>query len=183
MTPQELASASLPITGEDPITDLAALLGAQAAIYEEMHEVVRARFAALAANDLEVLGSLVGREQPMIAALRRLDSARLMVLRPLATRMGTEAERVTVTEIAEAVGSVRAAGLVAARDRLVAITGRVRHANEQNRILLEACLDSANELAQTLLGVIETNPQYGASRGANTTPGTGDPPRLADLRA
>lgn len=183
MTPQELAIGSLPITGEDPIVDLTSVLDAQAAIYDGMLDVVRARFTALAANDIDALGDLVGREQPMVASLRRLESGRLMVLRPLASRLGVAAETLTVSLIAEALGNERATPLVAARDRLLATVDRVQEANERNRLLLEACLDSANDLAQTLLQVIETSPQYGSLVAGGPASGTGDPPRLADLRA
>ncbi|NCA13521.1 MAG: flagellar protein FlgN [Proteobacteria bacterium] len=183
MTPQELAVNTLPITGEDAIVDLTSLLDAQVAIYDDMLEVARGRFAALAANDVEALGSLVGREGPMLASLRRLDSARLMVLRPLATRLGVDVARLTVSRIAEEVGPERALPLVSSRDRLVAVATRVQDANEQNRRLLEACLDSVNDLAQSLLQAIETNPQYGSLVGGGSAPGAGDPPRLADLRA
>ena len=50
-------------------------------------------------------------------------------------------------------------------------------------MLLEGCLDSVNDLAQSLLQAIEMNPQYGALGGAANQTGAGDPPRLADLRA
>jgi flagellar biosynthesis/type III secretory pathway chaperone len=183
MTPQDLALNALPITGEDAIVDLTSLIDAQAAIYDEMHQVARSRFAALGANNVDALGALVGREGPMLASLRRLDSARLMVLRPLASRLGIDVARLTVSRIAEEVGPDRARPLLSSRDRLVAIAARVQDANEQNRRLLEACLDSVNDLAQSLLQTIETNPQYGSLLGGGNAPGAGDPPRLADVRA
>ena len=183
MTPQELTLNALPITGEDAIADLTALIDAQAAIYDDMLAVARARFVALAANDVEALGALVGREGPMLASLRRFDSARVMVLRPLAANLGIDVARLTVSRIADEVGPERARTLVSSRDRLVAVATRVQDANEQNRRLLEACLDSVNDLAQSLLQAIETNPQYGSLIAGNATSGAGDPPRLADLRA
>jgi flagellar biosynthesis/type III secretory pathway chaperone len=183
MTPQELAVNALPITGEDAIVDLTSLIVAQAAIYDEMLEVARARFVALAANDVDALSALVGREGPMLASLRRFDSARVMVLRPLASKLGVDVSRVTVSRIAEEIGPERALTLLSARDRLVAVATRVQGANEQNRRLLEACLDSVNDLAQSLLQAIETNPQYGSLVSGGVAPGAGDPPRLADLRA
>ena len=183
MTPQELAVNALPITGEDAIVDLTSLIDAQAAIYDDMLQVARARFTALAANDVDALSALVGREGPMLASLRRLDSARLMVLRPLASSLGVDVTRLTVSRIAEEVGPDRSRALVSSRDRLVAVATRVQDANEQNRRLLEACLDSVNDLAQSLLQAIETNPQYGSLMGGGAASGAGDPPRLADLRA
>jgi flagellar biosynthesis/type III secretory pathway chaperone len=184
MTPQELAGNALPITGEDAIVDLMSLIDAQAAIYDDMLAVARARFIALASNDIDALAALVGREGPMLASLRRFDSARVMVLRPLAARLGIEVARLTVSRIADEVGQERACRLVSSRDRLVAVATRVQDANEQNRRLLEACLDSVNDLAQSLLQAIETNPQYGSFVAGNAAaPSAGDPPRLADLRA
>ena len=183
MNPLNPIAAPLPITGDDVIQDLISVLNAQSDTYTQMYEVVRSRFLALAAVDFDTLTELVGREQPMIAHLRRLESARTMLLRPLAARLGLGAERLTVTELCKHVSPEESKALAGARDRLVAVADRVQQANEQNRVLLEGCLDSVNDLAQSLLQVIEMNPQYGALGGAANQTGTGDPPRLADLRA
>lgn len=85
-----------------------------------------------------------------------------MLLRPLATRLRLIADRLTVTELCKHVSPEESKALAAARDRLVAVADRVQQANEQNRVLLEGCLDSVNDLAQSLLQAIEMNPQYGA---------------------
>jgi len=183
MTSLNPIPAPLPITGEDVIQDLISVLHAQCDTYTQMYDVVRSRFMALAAVDFDTLTELVGREQPMIAHLRRLESARTMLLRPLAARLGLVAERLTVTEVCKHVSPEESKALAGARDRLVAVADRVQQANEQNRILLEGCLDSVNDLAQSLLQAIEMNPQYGALGGAANQAGAGDPPRLADLRA
>lgn len=183
MNPLNPIAAPLPITGDDVIQDLISVLNAQSDTYTQMYEVVRSRFLALAAVDFDTLTDLVGREQPMIAHLRRLESARTMLLRPLAARLGLIADRLTVTELCKHVSLEESKALAAARDRLVAVADRVQQANEQNRVLLEGCLDSVNDLAQSLLQAIEMNPQYGALGGAANQTGTGDPPRLADLRA
>ena len=99
MNPLNPIAASLPITGDDVIQDLISVLNAQSDTYTQMYDVVRSRFLALAAVDFDTLTDLVGREQPLIAHLRRLESARTMLLRPLATRLGLIAERLTVTEL------------------------------------------------------------------------------------
>lgn len=182
MTPLELSMASLPISGDDPIADLIAVLDAQGKVYDDLHAVAQARFVALAASDIEALGVLVGREQPLVTSLRRLESTRMMVVRPIASELGVDAELLTVSQICEAIEEPEASALSTARDHLTATVARVQEANERNRILLQGCLDSATDLAQTLLQAIEMSPQYGALGGSGQS-GTGDPPRLADLRA
>jgi flagellar biosynthesis/type III secretory pathway chaperone len=169
--------------GADPVADLLAVLEAQRTVYGQLLDLASERHAALAAADAERLSELATHEQPLLTRVRRLESARLQVVRPWADQLGLAAEEVTVSTLVQHLDPSRGAALLAARGALLDVVGRVDDANRRNAQLLDGCLASVDSSIQDLLQHVQhvqTAPRYaqGGSRAAQE-PG----PRITDYRA
>ncbi len=162
---------------------LLAVLEAQEAIYRQLQALADERLAALVAADVEALSALIGREQPLLAQLSRLEAARLQAVGPWAAQRGVPAERLTMAEIVSMVRPVAPAmaeRLEAMRRRLLATAEALQAANRQNADLLQACLDSVNASIYHLLQVVQLDPRY-SSEGKQAGPEA--VVRLTDYRA
>ena len=172
-----------PSVSGDPVTDLLAVLEAQRTVYGQLLELAADRHAALVAADAERLAELAGHEQPLLTRARRLETARLQLVRPWAAKLGVKPEAVTVTELVQHVDRPRAAAVLAARDALLEVVSRVDAANQRNAQLLDGCLASVDASIQDLLQhvqVVQVDPRY-AQGGARASQEAG--PRLTDYRA
>lgn len=156
------------------------MLDAQIAVYTQLLEVAEERYAALTAADVERLGALVGHEEPLLSRVRRLEAARLQVIRPWAAALGCEPERATVSDLVPLLDHTAASTLEEARDKLVSVVEAVSVANERNAQFLEVCLRSVNASVQHLLQTVQLDPRY-AQTGGRTGQEAG--PRLTDYRA
>jgi flagellar biosynthesis/type III secretory pathway chaperone len=168
------------LTSADPLADLLAVLEAQKTVYGHLLRIAEERHAALGAADTDQLNALAEAEQPLVSRVRRLESARLQLVRPWAEQLDIAPEEVTVTRIAEVVPPAAAAQLTAARDQLLAAVQQVDDANQRNAHLLNACLESVNESVQHLLHTVQLDPRYAQSGSRASQPGG---PRLTDYRA
>jgi flagellar biosynthesis/type III secretory pathway chaperone len=166
--------------GTDPIQDLLAILDAQATVYGHLLQVAIERHSALAAADADRLSELAEREEPLLSRSRRLESARLQVIRPWAQHLQREPERIAASDLISLLDQPTADALLAARDRLMAAVEDVAKANERNAALLEFCLGSINDSVQHLLETVQLDPRY-ASTGSRA--GQDATPRLTDYRA
>jgi flagellar biosynthesis/type III secretory pathway chaperone len=160
--------------------DLLAVLAAQAEVCDALFALADERRAALAAADTDRLGELVGREQPLVTRMRRLENARVQLIRPWAAQLGMEPERLTITDMRGLVDAEAAAALEHAKDDLVQKIARLGEANDAATDLLRACTDSINASIQHLLQTVQLDPRYasGGNRAAHETTS-----RLTDFRA
>ncbi len=160
--------------------DLLAVLTAQAEVCDALFAVADERRAALAAADADHLAELVGREQPLLTRMRRLEAARIQLIRPWAAQLGMDPERVTISDICTLVDSPSAAALQRAKDDLVQKIARLGEVNDATGELLQACFDSVNDSIQHLLQTVQLDPRYasGGNRAAQETTS-----RLTDFRA
>ncbi|HEU5317064.1 MAG TPA: flagellar protein FlgN [Chloroflexota bacterium] len=163
-----------------PAAELLAVLEAQRATYTHLLELAQERHAALRAADAERLSALAEAEEPLLSRVRRLESARLQLLRPWAETLGVDPEAVTVTALAERLAAADAAALVAARDSLLALVRTLDDANQRNAQLLNACLESVGDSVRHLLEAVQLDPRY-AQSGSRSAQEAG--PRLTDYRA
>ena len=160
--------------------DLLAVLAAQAEVCDALFALADERRAAIAAADTDGLGELVGREQPLLTRMRRLEAARLQLIRPWADQLGMDAERVTISDICTLVDAETAAALQQAKNDLAQKIARLGEANAAAADLLKACADSVDASIQHLLQAVQLDPRYanGGSRAAQQTTS-----RLTDFRA
>ena len=169
--------------GGDPagtVAELLAVLEAQRATYAHLLELAGERHAALRAADVERMTELAQAEEPLLSRVRRLESARLQLVRPWATELGLDPETVTVTTLAGHLPSQDAAALVSARETLLETVSALDDANQQNAELLGACLESVGESVRHLLQQVQVDPRY-AQTGSRASHDTS--PRLTDYRA
>ena len=167
-------------SGSDPVAELLAVLEAQRATYTHLLQLAQERHTALRAADAGRLSELAGAEEPLLSRVRRLESARLQLLRPWAERLARPPEAVTVTALAGQLPSQQAGALIAARETLLETVGALDDANRRNAHLLNACLESVGESVRHLLQTVQLDPRY-AQSGTRTGPESG--PRLTDYRA
>ena len=161
--------------------DLLAVLEAQAEVCDDLIALAEERHAALVAADADRLSDLVGREQPLLTRMRRLEAARVQVIRPWAARLATNAERLTVSDLVGLVDTGTASALQQARDGLLAKIQQLGQANDVNAGFLQACLDSVNSSIAHLLQTVQLDPRYAS--GGNRASQQEDTPRLTDFRA
>jgi flagellar biosynthesis/type III secretory pathway chaperone len=162
------------------VAELLAVLEAQRATYSHLLELAQERHAALRAADVDRLTELAEAEEPLLSRMRRLESARLQLLRPWAARLEVPAEAVTITALAEYLPSDQAAALTSARETLLETVRALDDANQRNAELLTACLESVGESVRHLLEAVQLDPRY-AQSGTRTPHESG--PRLTDYRA
>ena len=162
------------------VRDLLAVLDAQDVTHEQLGEIAEARRAALAEADSDRLSELNEQEQPLIARARKLEAARLQVLRPWVALVGGTAETVTIGQLCDHVDAAAAATLVVARDRLLVTTERLAELNRLNADLLQACIDSVNASLEHLLYIVQVNPRYAVTGGRADQAMVS---RLTDLKA
>ena len=166
--------------GKDPVAELLAVLEAQRATYTHLLELARERSAALRAADADRLTELAEAEEPLLSRTRRLESARIQLVRPWADELAIPAEHVSVTALAPLLDPHAAAALGAARDALLETVSALDATNQENARLLNACLESVGDSVNHLLQSVQTDPQY-AQSGTRSPNESG--PRLTDLRA
>ena len=164
----------------DPTSDLLAVLEAQRATYTHLLELARERTAALRGADVDRLTELAEAEEPLLSRTRRLESARIQIVRPWAEQLAVPAEQVSVSALAPILDPHDAAALTAARDSLLEIVGALDAVNQENARLLNACLESVGDSVNHLLQSVQTDPRYVQS-GSRSPNESG--PRLTDLRA
>ena len=160
--------------------NLLAIMAAQGEAYRQLHQLAAERHAALVAADADRLSDMVGREQPLMTHLRKLEEARLQAIQPWAQYLGCVPEQLTVSQLCTLLDPVSAAALVAAKDQLLAVSAALAAQNRTNANLLQACIDSINASVQQLVEAVRFNPRY-ASDGHRLD--HGESPRLTDLRA
>jgi flagellar biosynthesis/type III secretory pathway chaperone len=160
--------------------DLLAVLDAQADVSEQLLQLAEARRAALVAAEADRLADLLDQEQPLLTRLRRLEAARLQLIRPLAEQLGVMPAQATVSDLCAIVDPETAIALQAAKERLLATITHLNAANETNSAFLQACLDSVNASIQHLLRAVQLDPRY-ASSGSRAARETVS--RLTDFRA
>jgi flagellar biosynthesis/type III secretory pathway chaperone len=163
-----------------PVAELLAVLEAQRATYAHLLELAHERHAALRAADAARLSELAEAEEPLLSRVRRLESARLLLLRPWADSLKTAPEAVTVTALSHVLPPADAAALTSARDRLLDVVGAVDDANQRNAHLLNACLESVGDSVRHLLEAVQLDPRYAQSGGRSVQEAG---PRLTDYRA
>ena len=166
--------------GADPVAELLAVLEAQRTTYGHLLELARERTAALRAADVDRLAELAEAEEPLLSRTRRLEAARLQVVRPWAEQLAVPAEQVSVSALSPLLEPHRAAALVTARDALLETVSALDTANQENARLLNACLESVGDSVNHLLQAVQTDPRY-AQSGTRSSQQSG--PRLTDLRA
>ena len=166
--------------GADPVAELLAVLEAQRTTYGHLLELAHERTAALRAADVDRLTELAEAEEPLLSRIRRLESARLQVVRHWADQLAVPAEHVSVTALSPLLEPHSAAALVSARDALLDTVSALDAVNQENARLLNACLESVGDSVNHLLQAVQTDPRYAQSgtRSAQDTT-----PRLTDLRA
>src|SRR5687767_4300612 len=98
--------------GVDPVSELLAVLEAQRATYTHLLQLAQERHAALRAADADRLTALAEAEDPLLSRIRRLESARVQLVRPWADGLGVSPEGVTVTALADLLPAEQAAALV-----------------------------------------------------------------------
>lgn len=167
-------------TGTTPVAELLAVLEAQRSTYAHLLELAEERHTALRAADAARLGELAEAEEPLLSRVRRLESARLQLLRPWAERLGIAPEAVTVSALAEQLPPGDAAALVTARDALLSLVRTLDEANQRNAQLLNACLESVGDSVRHLLEAVQLDPRYAQSGGRSAREAG---PRLTDYRA
>ncbi|MBI3970826.1 MAG: flagellar protein FlgN [Chloroflexi bacterium] len=161
-------------------SDLLAILDAQLATYQHLRHIAEERRAALADADVDHLAALVAREQPLLSHARKLEAARLQVLRPIAAELNTTPDALTVSRLCALTDPATATALQQAKDRLLEHVAGLSELNRNNADLLQACLDSVNASLEQLLQVIQLDPRYAGSGTRATQP---ESPRLTDMRA
>jgi flagellar biosynthesis/type III secretory pathway chaperone len=166
--------------GTSPVAELLAVLEAQRATYAHLHQLAEERHAALRAADADQLSALAEAEEPLLSRVRRLESARLQLMRPWADHLGVAPEAVTVTVLSRALSAADALALVRARDTLLETVRTLDDANQRNAQLLAACLESVGDSVRHLLEAVQLDPRY-AQSGGRTPQEAG--PRLTDYRA
>lgn len=162
------------------LSDLLAILEAQTTVYGQLLHVAEARHAALAAADADQLQEIAEHEQPLLSRVRRLETARLQVIRPWAVQLGIAPEQLTVSALCEQLDPASAGVLAAARDRLLATVATVDQASTRNARLLERCLTSVNDSVRHLLETVQLDPRYAQT---GTRSDSENAPRLTDYRA
>ena len=180
-----LAGGSTPDVGRpldqgDPVAELLAVLEAQRSTYTHLLELAQERHAALRAADADRLSELAAAEEPLLSRIRRLESARIQLLRPWADQLGIPSEAVTVTALAGLLSGEQAAALVSARETLLETVAALDEANRRNAQLLDACLESVGESVRHLLQAVQVDPRYAQSGGRASQEGG---PRITDYRA
>ena len=160
--------------------DLLAVLDAQAEACEQLLQLAQTPREALAVANADQLSELVGQEQPLVTRMRKLEAARLQLIRPWAEQLGVAPENATISALCSLVDEATATALQAAKDRLLDRITRLGEANEANSELVQACLDSVNASIEHLLQVVQLDPRYadGGSRAPQETVS-----RLTDFRA
>lgn len=91
-------------------------------------------------NDLE---QITADEQDVSDSLKVLENRRSRILKDMAVVLGHDGESLTVTEMAELLGSQpdQQDALIQARDRLTETASRMQFANQQNQVLLQQALE------------------------------------------
>ena len=166
--------------GADPVAELLAVLEAQRATYIHLLELARERSAALRAANVDRLTELAEAEEPLLSRTRRLEAARIQIVRPWADQLAVPAEQVSVSALSPLLDAQRAATLAAARDALLETVSALDDVNQDNARLLNACLESVGDSVNHLLQAVQTDPRY-AQSGTRSAHESG--PRLTDLRA
>ena len=174
------ASLVRPVEPVGPsVGDLLAVLEAQDVTHEQLCAIAEWRRVAVAEADSDRLSELNEQEQPLITRARKLEAARLQVLRPWADVLGTTPDAVTIGRLCQHVDAA-AALLTAARERLLVTTERLDELNRLNADLLQSCIDSVNASLEHLLYVVQVNPRYANS---GTRADQAMISRLTDLKA
>jgi flagellar biosynthesis/type III secretory pathway chaperone len=164
----------------DATSDLLAVLEAQRTTYAHLLELARERTAALRAADVGRLTELAEAEEPLLSRTRRLESARIQLVRPWAEQLAVPAEQVSVSVLTPVLTPHDAAALTTARDALLETVGALDAVNQENARLLNACLESVGDSVNHLLQSVQTDPRYAQSGGRSANESG---PRLTDLRA
>lgn len=173
------ASAEPPLS--TPHGAILAILRAQEAAFIQLLELANERRASLVRADVDRFSGLSEREHELLARLKKLESARLLAVRPLAQHAGLPPERITVSMICDFVDSSTGQLLEVAKTRLLRAMDALGRANRGNAEFLQACLDSVNASVEHLLLAVQLDPRY-ASNGVRT--GADAPsPRLTDFKA
>ena len=140
--------------------ELLEVLSEEEALYEALAELGEVKRDAVIKADIPKLEEITEQEQDAASALLNLSNKRTQVLNDMATVLGKDPEKMTISKMIGYLENqpVEQAKLAERRDRLLEVGTRMRTINQQNEALLKQALEMV-EFDLTLLRSMRQAPE------------------------
>ena len=156
----------------DDVGRLLAILAAEERVQLEMRDLLQRERELMARLDAEGLGALAREKEALADEGRLVEEGRTAAARALARRLGIDAERPTLSQLCEALGS-EAAPLRQAHTRLVVLVSVVRELLDANVAFAGDNLTRITGTLQTLGRLLPVEVGYGRERQGDARGETG----------
>ena len=162
------------------VDELTSVLTAQRDALRNLNSLLEEQEAALNRTDARAVGDLLLRQDPVLRGLLRLEQRRRTLMQDLASELGFDRERPSLTALLERVPSASAMlTTLGAEMRRLLETLDLR--NRHNAVMLDRAVSCLEGVVRAVVGAsAEPSPVYAAS---GRTERRGEPSRIVDRSA
>ncbi len=144
----------------DEVSRLLSLLGAEEAVYRELHAVLQRERVHITELDWQSLEEAVRTKEALADEAALLEESRVELIRALAQTLGLDEERPTLTRICQRLGG-GADGLAEAHSGLASLVGSVRELLEINATFAGEALAQVQATLRVLGRLAPARTTYG----------------------
>ncbi|MEW6534104.1 MAG: flagellar protein FlgN [Candidatus Auribacterota bacterium] len=155
----------------DRISEIAALLRRETAMYADLHKIARQIQQSIVKNNIDQLGALVESEDTLFTRAENLRQERFSLLQNLKQELNLTDEEYSLARMLEFMDEEDARQIQDLRDKLIDSINKLDVVNRNNHVLVNYSLDLNGKFMNLLLNLGENNTVYhqsGKVKTANT---------------